>query len=152
MTQEEYSQLDSDFAHCAGANCKETDQCLHHTVYGMLGVNHNPTYMVVNPAIITGRQPCPLFIPDRHERYAWGISHIFDNVRAADLRAAKHGVKACFGSSTFYHVKEQLRAITEEEQQAVRQVFAELGYDGAAIEFDRYEECYPSLMRIKRYK
>lgn len=100
MTQEEYSQLDSDFAHCAGANCKETDQCLHHTVYGMLSENHNPTYMVVNSAIITGRQLCPLFIPDRHERYAWGISHIFDNVRAADLRAAKHGVKACFGSST----------------------------------------------------
>lgn len=152
MTQEEYNQLDSDFAHCAGANCEKASQCLRYTAYGMLGKNHNPTYTVANPTVITGKQPCTLFMLDRRERYAWGISQIFDNVRAADLRAAKHGVKACFGSSTFYHVKEQLRAITEEEQQAVRQVFAELGYDGTAIEFDRYEECYPSLMRIKRYK
>lgn len=152
MTQEEYNQLDSDFVHCAGTNCEQAEQCLHYTAHKMLGGNTNTTYTAANPAVITGRQPCPLFVPDRRERYAWGISHIFDNVRAADLRAAKYGVKACFGSSTFYHVKEQLRAITEEEQQAVRQVFVELGYDGTAIEFDRYEECYPSLMRIKRYK
>ena len=28
MTQEEYNQLDSDFAHCAGTHCKKTDKCL----------------------------------------------------------------------------------------------------------------------------
>lgn len=38
------------------------------------------------------------------------------------------------------------------KQKAIRQSFNEMGYDGNAIEFDRYEESYPTLMRIKRYK
>ena len=86
MTQEEYNQLDSGFAHCAGTHCEQADRCLHHTAQKMLDGNTNETYTVANPSVINGKQPCPLFIPDRREKYAWGISHIFDNVRAADLR------------------------------------------------------------------
>ena len=43
-------------------------------------------------------------------------------------------------------------SVTEEEQQDVRDAFTENGYDGQSIEFDRYEEHYPVLMRMKRYK
>ena len=59
---------------------------------------------------------------------------------------------ACFSSEVYYKVKQQRRAITEEEQRDVRLAFAEMGYDGAAIEFDRYEEQYPALMRLARYE
>ena len=152
MTQEEYNQLDSDFAHCAGTHCKKTDKCLRHTAYKMLAKNTRENYTVVNPAVITGRQPCSLFIPDRKERYAWGISRIYDNVRAADLCGIKLSVMSYLGSSSYYRVKEQRRAITEEEQQDIRQAFTDMGYDGQAIEFDRYEEHYPALMRMKHYK
>lgn len=151
MTQEEYNQLDANFAHCAGTYCEQADKCLRHTAHTMLDKNTRETYTVTNSIVITGAQPCPLFMPDRKERFAWGISHIYDNVRAADLRHAKFEVMSCFGSATYYHVKQQRRAITEEEQEAIRQSFTEMGYDGAAIEFDRYEEQYPTLMRIKKY-
>ena len=73
-------------------------------------------------------------------------------MRASDLRGVRLSVMQCFGAATYYHVKEQLRAITEEEQQDVRDAFTENGYDGQSIEFDRYEEHYPVLMRMKRYK
>ena len=108
--------------------------------------------MMLNSKVIKGEQPCPFFEPDRKERFAWGISSIYDNVRAADLRRVRYEVMACFGEATYYHVRQQRRAITEEEQKAIRQSFNEMGYDGNAIEFDRYEESYPTLMRIKRYK
>ena len=94
MTQEEYNQLDSGFAHCAGIHCEQADRCLHHTVQKMLDGNTNETYTVANPLVINGKQPCPLFIPDRREKYAWGISHIFDNVRAADLRRVRYHIGA----------------------------------------------------------
>ena len=152
MTQEEYNRLDSGFAHCAGTHCEQADRCLHHTAQKMLDGNTNETYTVANPSVINGKQPCPLFMPDRREKYAWGISHIFDNVRAADLRRVRYEVMACFGEATYYHVRQQRRAITEEEQKAIRQSFNEMGYDGNALEFDRYEESYPTLMRLKRYK
>ena len=59
---------------------------------------------------------------------------------------------ACFGSEVYYKVKQQRRAITEEEQRDVHLAFTEMGYDGSAIEFDRYEEQYPALMRLARYE
>lgn len=152
MSQEEYNQLDSDFAHCTGTHCEKADKCLRHTAYKMLAGNRNETYRIVNPAVITGAQPCPLFDPDHKERYAWGISRIYDNVRAADLHGAKWKVMSCFGADVYYKVKQLRRAITEEEQRDVRLAFTEMGYDGSAIEFDRYEEQYPALMRLARYE
>lgn len=152
MTLEEYNRLDRDFAHCSGANCERAGECLHHTAYKMLDKNTYKSYTATNPAVITGEQPCPLFIPDQRETYAWGISTIYDNVRTSELRHAKLEVMSCFGAATYYKVKQQRRAITKEEQQAIRQAFTDMGYNGSAIEFDRYEQCYPALMRLKRRK
>lgn len=117
MTQEEYNQLYTDFAHCAGTHCEKAGKCLRHTAYKMLAGNRNETYRIVNPAVITGAQPCPLFDPDHKERYAWGISRIYDNVRAADLHGAKWKVMSCFGADVYYKVKQLRRAITEKSNE-----------------------------------
>ena len=152
MTLEEYNQLDSNFAHCSGANCERANECLHHTAHKMLAKNTRESYVVANPAMITGAQLCPLFEPDHKERYAWGISHICDNVRTADLHGAKWKVMSCFGADVYYKVKQLRRAITEEEQRDVHLTFTEMGYDGSTIEFDRDEKQYPTLMRLARYE
>lgn len=152
MTQEEYNQLDLDFAHCAGNHCAKEGECLRHTAYKMLAANTSETYTMVNSAAITGAQSCPFFMPDRKERFAWGISNIYDNVRAADLRRVRYEVISYFGTGVYYKIKQQRRVITEEEQKLIRLSFTEMGYDGNSIEFDRYEEQYPALMRLSRKK
>lgn len=152
MTQEEYNQLDLDFAHCAGNHCVKAGECLRHTAYKMLAANTSETYTMVNSALITGVQSCPFFMPDRKERFAWGISNIYDNVRAADLRRVRYEVISYFGTGVYYKIKQQRRVITEEEQKLIRLSFTEMGYDGNSIEFDRYEEQYPALMRLSRKK
>lgn len=151
MTQEEYNQLDYDYIHCAGTNCPKANSCLRYTAYTMLRTNTNEHYTLANPQVITGKQPCPIYEEDRKERFAWGISRIYDNVRVADLRGVKLNVISCFGASVYYKIKQQRRAISEEEQQDIRLAFTEMGYDGNAIEFDRYEEQYPAIMRIVKY-
>ena len=152
MTLEQYNQLPYDYAHCAGTHCEKASQCLRHTAYKMLEMGGREQYMMVNTNVIADKQPCPFFDPNSKERFAWGISRIYDNVRASDLRGVKLNVMSCFGSEVYYKVKQQRRAITEEEQEMVRLSFTEMGYDGNAIEFDRYEEQYPALMRMARYK
>ena len=107
--------------------------------------------MMLNPKVITGAQPCPYYEQKRKERFAWGISRIYDNVRMADLKRVRHEVMMCFGSEVYYKVKQQRRAITEEEQKIVRLSFTEMGYDDSTIEFDRYEEQYAAVMRLARY-
>nr|WP_315087815.1 DUF6078 family protein [uncultured Prevotella sp.] len=151
MTQEEYNQLNDDYTHCAGTNCPKANSCLHHTAYTMLHTNTHEHYTLANPQVITGKQPCPIYEADRKERFAWGISRIYDNVRTADLRGVKLNVISCFGASVYYKIKQQRRAISEEEQQEIRLAFTEMGYDGNTIEFDHYEEQYPAIMRIVKY-
>ena len=151
MPLEEYNQLDIDYAHCTGTHCEKANQCLRHTAYTMLESGGRERYMMLNPKVVTGVQPCPYYEQKRKERFAWGISRIYDNVRASDLRGVKLNVMSCFGSEVYYKVKQQRRAITEEEQEMVRLSFAEMGYDGNAIEFDCYEEQYAAVMRLARY-
>ena len=85
MTLEQYNQLPYDYAHCAGTHCEKASQCLRHTAYKMLEMGRREQYMMVNTNVIADKQPCPFFDPNRKERFAWGISRIYDNVRVADL-------------------------------------------------------------------
>lgn len=105
MTQEEYDKLEFDYAHCAGTHCEKANQCLRHTAYAMLEKNKNEHYTVLNPYVVTGAQPCPYYEQNRKKRFAWGISHIYDNVRAADLNSVRHEVMLCFGTEVYYKVK-----------------------------------------------
>ena len=151
MTQEECDQLSYDYAHCAGTHCEKASQCLHHTAYTMLGTSTRERYMVVNEKVITEKQSCPFFAPDRKERFAWGISRIYDNVRVADLSDIRQNLIYTFGRTVYYWIKREERVLTESEQAEIRDIFTEMGYDSSAIEFDSYGEQYPSLMRPYKY-
>ena len=137
MTQEEYNQLDYNYIHCAGTNCPKANSCLHHTAYTMLHTNTNEHYTLANPQVITGKQPCPIYEEDRKERFAWGISRIYDNVRVADMDSIRNELIYTFGRMVYYRMKQGKRVITESEQQTIRDVFNDMGYNGDAIEFDR---------------
>lgn len=115
MTQEEYDQLSYDYAHCAGTHCEKASQCLHHTAYTMLGTSRRERYMVVNEKEITEKQSCPFFDPDRKERFAWGISRIYDNVRVADLDDIRQNLIYTFGRTAYYRIKREERVLTESE-------------------------------------
>ena len=134
--------------HSAGTHCKKASRCLHHTAYTMLGTSRREQYMVVNENVITEKQSCPFFDPDRKERFAWGISRIYDNVRMADLSDIRQNLIYTFARTAYYRIKREERVLTESEQQEIREAFTDAGYDGSKIEFDRYEEQYPTLMRI----
>ena len=104
--------------------------------------------MVVNEKVITEKQSCPFYAPDCKERFAWGISRIYDNVRVVDLSGYPPESYLHFGRTAYYRIKRKERVLTESEQKEIRDIFTDMGYDGSTIEFDRYEEQYPILMRI----
>ena len=51
------------------------------------------------------------------------------------------------GAQPIIELNEKERVLTESEQKEIRDIFTDMGYDGSAIEFDSYEEQYPTLMR-----
>lgn len=147
MTLEQYNQLPYDYAHCAGTHCEKASQCLRHTAYTMLETGGREQYMIVNSKVIADKKPCPFFDLNRKERFAWGISRIYDNIRVADLDSIHRNIIYLFGCTAYYRIKRKERVLIENEQQEVREVFTDAGYDGSKIEFDRYEEQYPTLIR-----
>ena len=76
MSQEEYNQLSYDYEHCAGTHCEKASQCLRHTAYTMLESGGRERYMMLNPKVVTGAQPCSYYEQKRKKRFAWGISRI----------------------------------------------------------------------------
>ena len=64
------------------------------------------------------------------------------------MRYIRDEIMYTLGTTVYYRIKQQRRVITEEEQETIRNIFTEMGYDGNAIHFDRYEEKYPTLMRL----
>ena len=147
MSQEEYNQLDIYYAHCAGTHCEKASQCLRYTDYTMLEIGGREQYMIVNSKVIADKKPCPLFDSNRKERFAWGISRIYDNVWVADLSDIRQNLIYTFGRTAYYRIKRMERVLTESEQKEIRDIFTDMGYDGSSIEFDSYEEQYPTLMR-----
>ena len=97
-------------------------------------------YMMVNTNVIADKQPCPFFDPNSKERFAWGISRIYDNVRVADLSEIRQNLIYTFGRTAYYRIKRKERVLTESEQKEIREIFTDMGYDGSTIEFDSYEE------------
>ncbi|WP_394332697.1 MULTISPECIES: hypothetical protein [Prevotellaceae] len=79
---------------------------MRHTAYTILAEKRYEIHIMVNPAVITGTA-----LPTVHARPArdlrLGITHIYDNVRAADLRHAKLEVMSCFSTACYYKVKQQ---------------------------------------------
>lgn len=147
MTLEQYNQLPYDYAHCAGTHCEKASLCLRYTAYTMLEMGGREQYMMVNTNVIADKKPCPFFDPNSKERFAWGISRIYDNVRVADLSDIRQNLIYTFGRTAYYRIKRKERVLTESEQKEIREIFTDMGYDGSAIEFDSYEEQYPTLMR-----
>ena len=113
----------------------------------MLGTSTRELYMMMNEKMITGKQSYSFFDSDSKERFAWGISRIYDNIRVADLDSIHRNIIYLFGCTAYYRIKRKERVLIENEQQEVREVFTDAGYDGSKIEFDRYEEQYPTLIR-----
>ena len=107
MTIEQYNQLPYDYAHCAGTHCEKASQCLHHTAYTMLETGGREQYMMVNTNVIADKQPCPFFDLNSKERFAWGISRIYDNVRVADLSDIRQNLIYTFGRTAIIELNER---------------------------------------------
>lgn len=152
MTAEDYHLLDADFLHCHYEACSLSATCARYAASTLLRERRQDRYEVVNHYAIAQLSTCPYFLADEKLRYAWGISRIFDELKHSDVQTAKYRVVTYLGQATYYHVKRHLRVLTPENQSQIRDIITSLGYDGSRIEFDRYEEAYPYLMKLSHRK
>ena len=148
MTTEEYQRLDLGYIHCAGGDCTLRAQCARHHAYERAQENERAHYTTANLGAIRRQGSCSLYEEGRRQRLAWGISRLYDELRAPDARWIRQVLQSYLGRGVYYHVRQLRRALTPEEQEYIRGLFDERGYTDLPLTFDRYEEVYTSLTRI----
>lgn len=127
--------------YCLSAECPRAASCLRRLAYEHAAPFHQHYFLDPRGQVVGER--CPDYLSNRVYLQAWGFrraSFLLRRGQASDLRAR---LRYEFGwaRATYYKYYSGGGALDPEEQQIVREVFAELGVTQPEL-FDRYEEAY----------
>lgn len=87
----------------------------------------------------TSHGPCTHFKRVRQFKAAWGLTHLYDQVRHSDVHTLKFAVMDIVGNrTTYYRVHRGERHLTPEQQEQVKQLFAKYGYEEPT--YDHYAQ------------
>lgn len=136
----DFDSVPSGYALCFNNSCPLSDQCLRH-----FAGEHVPSRltrgMSVYPNACADGQ-CKHFKQIRIVKAARGFGDIFVNVRRNDYRAMRGRLEEILGTGgTFYRFRSGERLLVPEQQEAIRQIFRDFGYDDN-VQFNAYVTTY----------
>jgi len=113
--------------YCFNADCPRTGECVR-----FLATKFKPKDVTCGCAIYpdaTLDGPCKHFCRVIVVKTAWGLSHLYDDVKHKDAHIMKYAVMNAMGSRTsYYRINRGEKHLFPEGQEAVKQVFADYGY------------------------
>ena len=136
-----YNSVPFNYLHCLNPACSRSSNCLHH-----LAAQHVPAevarIMAVNPANYPSEaERCIYFRSTEKQRYAWGISALFDNIPYKKAIYLKREIHDLYPRTTYDRLLHQERGLSPAEQERISGLFTQIGI-GEAPAFDRYTEEY----------
>ena len=132
-----YKDMPANYLHCYNESCELAETCLHQIV-ARLGISTNSIVKTVNPKYNHGAA-CRYYRSNEPVRMAYGMSHTYDDVLAADIVPLRRAINSHFGNGMYYKRRNGEKAITPDEQEYISRVFRNHGYPEGAS-FDRYED------------
>lgn len=116
--------------------CPKVDTCLRAIAVQLLAASGmpQPTDLRTVNALYVRQLPspaaCPLYRHNEPERYARGMTHLFDEIPLKHAPSIRKRVIRCFTSETlFFRSRKGERLISPEEQRAILKVFQSMGLD-----------------------
>lgn len=103
-----YDEFPGRFAHCLNEKCVRRDTCLRHQVWLRVPQTRGGVY-IINPghlASLTGEE-CPFFLLDQPQRFARGITCLFDDIPLRKAETIKSQLIAHLGRNTFTAVNKR---------------------------------------------
>lgn len=129
------------FARCFNTQCSKANSCLHH----LAAVHDTPEYTslrVVNPIRIPkDKTLCPYFQSTQKIHVAWGIEHLFDEVRYKYVKTLKNQLIGYFGRGKYYRFYRKECYLTPEDQEYIRKMFQKTGITEEPV-FESYSDEY----------
>ena len=136
-----YQSVPFHYLHCLNPSGARSASCLRH-----LAAQHVPAevthIMAVNPANYPAEADrCAYFRSTEKQRYAWGISSLFDNIPYKKAVYLKRKIHDLYPRTTYYRILHQERALSPGEQEEITALFLQTGIDEVPV-FDRYTDEY----------
>jgi len=123
---------------CFNKECAEAGRCLRFKTGGLAPAG---ICQCVTPKALEDGG-CRYFAPIQKVSYARGFTHIYDQVLKSDYTLLRKAMtKNLQGKTYYYQYMRGERRLSPEQQQLIRNLFAERGY-ADNVEFDAYEEDY----------
>ncbi len=126
---------------CTSETCPKRNNCLR-ALIAPEALKEKQFYMQINRSHPSHREGegCKFFQSEQPERYAFGFSKAMNSLSHTNYDACTRYLTSRFSKSTFYRKKGGRLPISPAEQEELRSVLLDYGYNGdmEAI-FDRYE-------------
>ncbi len=136
----DYEKVPNGFVHCFNKDCKRAASCLRYQAS-----LHVPAAIrrisVLNPACLKQEGDCPEFVDDTPVKYAYGWTHMFDNLIQEKAVAIKNELLLHYGKSEFYRLKRKEKSFSPQAQQYVARVFRAHGVTDEPV-YDSYQYEY----------
>ncbi|MCD8270855.1 MAG: DUF6078 family protein [Parabacteroides sp.] len=137
-----YNEFPSTFSHCFNEKCTRGDKCLRRQVAFRMPKERGGVYAIspVYLEALDGKE-CPFFLLDEPQRFAKGITNLFDDLPLRKVEIIKSKLIVHWGRSTYYRCKQKKRLVKPSEQAYVKKLFLAQGIKDEP-RYDEYQEYY----------
>ena len=135
----DFSQIPSNWRYCFNSECPMCGECLRYQTGRQLPDDHECGHAVFPPALKDGS--CRFFRKNEKVRLATGFL-TGDKVLNNMFVALRHRLTAYLGGNgTYYLYRNGKRWLSPEQQNVIRQIFRDAGYQGD-VRFAQYKDDY----------
>ena len=130
----EYGNLPSRISYCFTEPCPMKDECIHYLA-GLYKSNEVQQGHAIFPnALKEGK--CKFFAELRIVKMAWGFDKLFAEVKVKDAPVLRSEIRKYLGSKgQYYRYKLGQMKLLPEQQEHIKQIFAQFGYQDVDFEY-----------------
>lgn len=142
MEKIDYDEFPATFLRCFNKECPQAITCLRYQLALRMPEGRIGAY-AISPFYLEklGGQPCPQFVSDEPQKFAFGITYLYDDLPRKKAEAIHSRLIAYFGRSTYYRCKQKRRLIKPKEQAYIQVLFRAEGIEDEP-RYDGYKEYY----------
>ena len=127
-----FEKRPSGYLNCLSDECPLAEKCLRR-ISAEYSKENDEFFRVVHHRLLD-KDTCKYYVEDKKVDMAYGMTKSFEDVKAKDIAQIRKRLYNYFGQAEYFRRRNASKPITPKEQEFIRKVFAEFGYQ---IAFDK---------------
>lgn len=130
----EYGNLPNRISYCFTEPCPMKDECIHYLAGLYKSDEVQQGHAIFPNALKEGK--CKFFAELRIVKMAWGFDKLFTEVKVKDAPVLRSKMRKYLGSKgQYYRYKLGQMKLLPEQQEHIKQIFAQFGYQDVDFEY-----------------